>query len=209
MSAFSSLVFLPSREARCCSKASSRLLGAWESSMRGETEEIQSSAQLVSLTCKKTKTPTYTYSNRHKQHPELVGLTGRWQSTSGSRNSQGNMQKTLTLLAGDSKERHNKGGGWKRVRKKLKRGCALFSWLPEHRAIISMPGLPFATFASLSYSSCSALTPRRPVKQCQAVLFTSDLSVCLCCSFTNSLCIYCTCRLRSWPRFFFPKNKRG
>lgn len=109
------------------------------------------------------------------------------------------MQKTLTLLAGDSKERHNKGGGWKRVRKKLKRrGCALFSWLPEYRAIISMPGLPFATFASLSYSSCSALTPRRPVKQCQAVLFTSDLSVCLCRSFTNSLCIYCTCRLRPW-----------
>lgn len=29
VSAFSSLVFLPSREARCCSKASRRLLGAW------------------------------------------------------------------------------------------------------------------------------------------------------------------------------------
>lgn len=29
VSAFSSLVFLPSREARCCSRASRRLLGAW------------------------------------------------------------------------------------------------------------------------------------------------------------------------------------
>lgn len=29
VSAFSSLVFLPSRDARCCSRASRRLLGAW------------------------------------------------------------------------------------------------------------------------------------------------------------------------------------
>lgn len=29
VSAFSSLVFLPSKDARCCSKASRRLLGAW------------------------------------------------------------------------------------------------------------------------------------------------------------------------------------
>lgn len=41
MSALSSLVFLPSREARCCSRASRRLLGALQNKEGVREEKVE------------------------------------------------------------------------------------------------------------------------------------------------------------------------
>lgn len=54
--------------------------GCWEPESRVWGEKRRKFSHPLNLFlshAKKTKTPTYTYSNRHKQHPELVGLTGR------------------------------------------------------------------------------------------------------------------------------------
>lgn len=88
------------------------------------------------------------------------------------------MQQTLTLLAGDSKERENKGGGWKTKSKEKggarRRGRAIsspdFTWAEGNNccavSFIFPFNFPLLCFASLSCLYCSVPCTDRPCHPC-------------------------------------------
>lgn len=129
------------------------------------------------------------------------------------------MQQTLTLLAGDSKQRENKGGGWETKSEEKgggpRRGRATstpdFMCRGQSFSAASIV-FPFHfclfAFADLAVS----LAPRGPVMLAQWVPGCT-LSAHLCSSLTESLHMVSTWGLRLNPNLFFfflnyfPRNK--
>lgn len=113
------------------------------------------------------------------------------------------MQQTLTLLAGDSKERENKGGGWKTKERGKKGGEVAPHLLTSHETdgdnlcrffpfFFFCHQLPFAVFCLFCFTYLTVIAPRCPVILAQWALRQ-----------TKSLHVHSTRGLRLNSNLFF------